>query len=124
MTTGSRSERPGGGLVYSTDSGRMCPACRQPLAACACGQAKPLPIGDGIVRVSREKKGRGGKTVTLVRGLALDANALSVLGRELRTACGSGGSVVDGVVQIQGDHIERVMQLLQAKGLVVKRSGG
>lgn len=113
-----------GGLVYSTDSGRMCPACRQPLAACVCGQPRPLPSGDGIVRVSREKKGRAGKTVTLVRGLSLPAAALSALGRGLKAACGSGGTVVDGVVEIQGDHIERVMQLLQAKGMEVRRSGG
>ena len=58
-----------GGLVYSTESGRMCPDCRQPLALCVCKLAQPRPAGDGIVRVSRETKGRGGKTVTLVRGL-------------------------------------------------------
>ena len=55
-----------GGLVYSTESGRMCPDCRQPVAQCTCGQNKPLPTGDGIVRVSRETKGRGGKAVTVV----------------------------------------------------------
>ena len=71
--------RPTGGLVYSTDAGRMCPACRQPTAACVCGQMA-VPAGDGIVRVSRETKGRAGKGVTLVKGLALDAAALAALG--------------------------------------------
>ena len=68
---------PTGGLVYSTDGGRMCPACRQPQAACRCSAATPLPPTDGIVRVSRETKGRGGKAVTLVRGLVLDPVALA-----------------------------------------------
>jgi translation initiation factor 1 len=117
--------KPGqGGLVYSTDSGRMCPACRQPLAACVCSQQKSAPSGDGIVRVSRESKGRGGKTVTLVRGLALDDKALTVLGKRLRSACGTGGTVKDGVLEVQGDHAERVIALLQAEGIAAKRSGG
>ena len=112
------------GLVYSTDSGRMCPGCRQPLAQCTCKAARPVTAGDGIVRVSRETKGRGGKAVTLVKGLALDEAALAALGKQLRAACGSGGTVKDGVIEVQGDHCERVMALLQAPGRVVKRAGG
>jgi translation initiation factor 1 len=112
------------GLVYSTDSGRMCPDCRQPLANCTCRAAPSLPRGDGVVRVGRETKGRAGKGVTLVRGLALEAAALAALGKQLKTACGSGGTVKDGVVEIQGDHVERVVQLLAAQGYPVKRSGG
>jgi translation initiation factor 1 len=115
----------GGGLVYSTEGGRMCPACRQPVAACVCGKAGATPAkGDGIVRVSRETKGRGGKAVTLVRGLALDADALAALGKRLRTACGAGGTAKDGVLEVQGDHAERVVALLQAEGWTVKRAGG
>ena len=112
-----------GGLVYSTEGGRMCPQCRRPLQACACGQAQ-LPQGDGVVRVSRESKGRGGKTVTLVRGVALAPDALAALGKRLRSACGSGGTLKDGVLEVQGDHAERVVNLLQQEGFVVKRSGG
>ena len=112
--------KTGGGLVYSTDSGRMCPACRRPVAACACKSQAPVK-GDGIARVSRESKGRGGKTVTLVRGLALDAEALAALGKRLRAACGAGGTVKDGVLEIQGDHAERVFAQLQAEGYTVKR---
>jgi translation initiation factor 1 len=115
-----------GGLVYSTDGGRMCPACRQPLTACLCAQStRRAPPGDGVVRVSRQSKGRGGKTVTLIRGLALDADALAALGKRLRGACGSGGTVKDGVLEVQGDHAERVIAWLLAEGFAnVKRAGG
>ncbi len=113
-----------GGLVYSTDSGRMCPACRQPAAACLCAsRARKVPNGDGIVRVSRESKGRGGKTVTVVRGLDLDADALAALGKRLRNACGAGGTVKDGVAEVQGDHVERVLAMLASEGWKVKRAG-
>jgi translation initiation factor 1 len=118
-----KSRASSGGLVYSTDAGRMCPGCRQPIAQCTCGQPA-IAAGDGIVRVSRETQGRGGKAVTVVRGLALDAAALAKVGRQLRAACGSGGTVKEGVVEVQGDHAARVMELLQAQGYKVKRSGG
>jgi translation initiation factor 1 len=112
-----------GGLVYSTDSGRMCPTCRQPVAACVCAKQPRAPVGNGVVRVSRESKGRGGKTVTLVRGLPLDDEALAALGKRLRSACGTGGTVKDGVIEVQGDHAERVIALLQAEGFAnVKRA--
>lgn len=111
------------GLVYSTDSGRMCPACRQPLDQCAC-KARTVPTGDGVVRVSRQTKGRGGKSVTLVKGLALDATALALLGKQLRTACGSGGTVKDGVIEVQGDHCDLVMEALRKHGHDPKRAGG
>lgn len=112
-----------GGLVYSTDTGRMCPDCRQPVASCTCKLAA-IPSGDGIVRVSRETKGRGGKGVTLVKGVLLDAAALIALGKQLKTACGTGGTVKEGIIEVQGDHVERVMELLRARGYTVKRAGG
>jgi translation initiation factor 1 len=112
-----------GGLVYSTDGGRMCPECRRPLPECTC-KAKVVPIGDGVVRVSRQSKGRGGKTVTLVRGLALDPVALALLGKQLRTACGSGGTVKDGVIEVQGDHCELIVEVLGKHGHQAKRAGG
>lgn len=111
-------------LVYSTDHGRICPGCRQPLATCTCPVAKPIPAGDGIVRVSREKQGRGGKTVTVVRGLMLDGDSLAAAGRQLRAACGAGGTAKDGVLEVQGDHVERVMVWLTQAGHRVKRAGG
>lgn len=116
-----------GGLVYSTEGGRMCPQCRQPLTACQCAAqaaAATLAKADGVVRVSRETKGRGGKAVTLVRGVPLDDLALQSLGKQLRTHCGSGGTVKAGVIEIQGDHVDRVIPLLHAGGWTVKRVGG
>lgn len=101
----------------------MCPDCRQPVAQCAC-KLTPAPTGDGIVRVSRETKSRGGKAVTLVKGVLLDAAALADLGKQLKAACGTGGTVKDGVIEVQGDHIERVMQILKTQGYTVKRAGG
>jgi len=114
-------------LVYSTDAGRMCPGCTQPVAFCVCkarAAASALVTGDGIVRVSREKQGRAGKQVTVVRGLPGDAAVLSAWGKRLRTACGAGGSVKDGLVEVQGDHMDKIVALLVAEGLRVKRAGG
>ncbi|WP_312760467.1 stress response translation initiation inhibitor YciH [Pulveribacter sp.] len=83
-----------------------------------------MPTGDGIVRVSRETKGRGGKAVTVIRGVLVDAAALEQMGKQLKATCGSGGTVKEGVIEVQGDHVERVMAALRAQGYQVKRSGG
>ncbi len=117
-------------LVYSTDAGRICPDCSQPIAQCQCAANKKalaaagVASADGIVRVQRETKGRGGKSVTLVRGLGLDAEALSVLGKQLKAACGSGGTVKDGVIEVQGDHVVTLVAALEKRGYKVKRVGG
>jgi translation initiation factor 1 len=117
--------RRAGGLVYSTEGGRMCPQCRKPAALCACAKAaRREPPVDGGVRVSRETKGHGGKTVTVVRGLPGDDTALAVLATQLKAACGSGGTAKDGLVLVQGDHVERVIDWLAQQGLRAKRSGG
>lgn len=100
----------------------MCPDCRQPILSCMC-KAKAVPKGDGVVRVSLQTKGRGGKSVTIVKGLALDADALALLGKQLRTACGSGGTVKDGVIEIQGDHCDLVLEKLKTHGHNPKRAG-
>ncbi|CAN5719174.1 translation initiation factor Sui1 [soil metagenome] len=118
-------KKPGsGGLVYSTDAGRMCPDCRNPIASCSCRKAGARPAGDGIVRVSRESKGRGGKTVTLVKGVPGDDAAVQALGKRIKAACGSGGTTKDGVIEVQGDHCDRIVAWLQAESFVVKRAGG
>ena len=112
-----------GGLVYSTEAGRICPGCRRPVAECVCNRARPVPP-PGQVRVSRETKGRGGRCVTVIRGVPLGEEALTALAKRLRTACGSGGTVKDGVIEVQGDHCDKVMASLAAEGLAPKRAGG
>lgn len=102
----------------------MCPACSQPVALCLCKTVKTVPASDGIVRVSLETKGRRGKGVTVIKGVPLDAAALTDLSKQLKTVCGSGGTAKDGIIEIQGDHRELVVQKLAARGWVVKRAGG
>ena len=100
----------------------MCPGCRRPVAQCSCRSAQAAPAGDGFVRVLRETKGRGGKAVTVVRGIPPDV--LDSTGKALKAACGSGGTVKDGVVEVQGDHVEKIMAWLQQQGHKAKRAGG
>jgi len=110
-------------VVYSTEHGKMCPDCGNPVKQCACHK-QTSPPGDGNVRVSRETKGRKGKGVTLIKGLALDADALASMGKKLKVMCGSGGTVKNSVIEIQGDHIERVLDYLKKQGVKAKRAGG
>ena len=119
-----RSDKSTGGLVYSTDEGRMCPDCRQPVARCACHLKKLVPKGDGVVRVSRDTKGRGGKTVTVVTGLPLTADPLAAVAKHLRSACGAGGTVKGATVEVQGDHVDTLLAALQKLGYAAKKSGG
>ena len=120
----SKSSSVSGGLVYSTEHGRMCPACRRPVAECVCSQAKPAPKSDGVVRVRLETKGRKGKGVTVIAGVPLSGEELDRLGKSLKQRCGSGGTVKEGNIEIQGDHRALVMEELGKKGWTVKRSGG
>ncbi|MFZ9024200.1 MAG: translation initiation factor Sui1 [Anaerohalosphaeraceae bacterium] len=113
------------GLVYSTDQGRMCPLCGKSIDQCVCKQeSKNIPAPDGIVRVGRETKGRKGKAVTLITGVPLSAAELKRLARELKARCGCGGTVKDGVIEIQGDHRDKLIEVLKSKGWSVKSSGG
>jgi translation initiation factor 1 len=108
-------------LVYSTAAGRLCPECGKPKAQCVCGKAQ-APKGDGNVRVGREvRKGAG---VTVISGLPLAGEVLKALAKELKTRCGSGGTVKDGIVEIQGDHRDLVLEELAKRGFKGKRSGG
>ena len=124
VTLSMKSKQSSGGLVYSTDSGRMCPGCRRPLTQCGCARQPATPVGDGIVRVSRQSKGRGGKDVTLVSGVVLDAAALERLGKQLKVACGAGGTVKNGVIEVQGDHADRLVGMLLVQGWQARRAGG
>jgi len=119
--------RDAGGLVYSTDVGRTCPTCRRAILQCQCrstGSAGSPAPSNGVVRVARETQGRKGKGVTVVRGLALDDAALAALAGRLKAACGSGGTVKDGVIEVQGEHRDRVVLFLHNAGWNVKRAGG
>ena len=97
----------------------MCPGCGQPIAECRCKQAV-APVSDGIVRVCLETKGRKGKGVTVIRGVPLGADELMALGKQLRQNCGSGGTVKDGVIEVQGDHCAAVAAVLKKRGWIVK----
>ena len=111
------------GLVYSTGFGKMCPGCNKPVKQCSCKQKQIVPK-DGIVRLMRETKGRKGKGVTLINGLASDPAALKKLAKTLKQKCGSGGSVKNGVIEIQGDHRNTLEKELVRLGYKVKRAGG
>jgi translation initiation factor 1 len=112
------------GIVYSTGHGRMCPDCGRPVADCVCRRQRPVRRGDGIVRVGRETKGRRGKGVTVITGLCLPERELRKLAGELKQKCGSGGTVKDGVIEIQGDHRDALLEELSRRGHTVKRAGG
>ncbi len=111
--------------MYSTDGGRPRPAPAPPAAprGAPSSSAPSLPH-DGVVRIFRDRGNRGGKTVTVVRGLAERGAALDALAAELKRVCGAGGTVKDGAVEIQGDHRERVAEKLRALGHTVKLAGG
>ena len=118
------SRRDGSRLVYSSEHGRVCPRCARPQAKCSCRKDSDSPRGDGAVRIRREKKGRRGKTVTVISGVPLPADELAELAGELKRRCGTGGSAKAGVIEIQGDHVEALMQELEARGHRPKRAGG
>jgi len=121
-------------LVYSTDSGRVsnCPVCGQPYKHCHCDQSpaatpgsrSPIHRGTGIVRVMRDRKHRGGKTVTVITGMPGNESEMAALAQQLKKLCGSGGTVKDGNIEIQGDHCDKVQAKLTELGYKVKRAGG
>ncbi len=110
-------------LVYSTAEGRLCPDCGKPVAQCLCKKAQ-TPKGDGNVRVGRETKGRKGAGVTVISGLPLAGEELKSLAKELKSRCGSGGTIKDGVIEIQGDHRDLLLEELSKRGFKPKRAGG
>lgn len=121
--------RPGDGdrTVYSTEPGFRAPK-RRDAAPAKSPRTRPRDAGlardDGVVRVRREVSGRRGKTVTTVHGVPLPEAELRALAAELKRLCGSGGAAKDGVIEVQGDHVERVLEALAARGYRAKRAGG
>jgi translation initiation factor 1 len=117
--------RDGGGVVYTTGIGERCPNCLRPVRECVCKKGTPgKTTSDGVVRVSRETQGRKGKGVTVIAGLGLPAPELEALATELKKRCGSGGSVENGRIEIQGDHRDRLVEELTRRGWKAKRAGG
>jgi translation initiation factor 1 len=108
----------------------ICPGCRRPLAGCVCKNARGEPLRSSSlapaspIRVSRQTQGRGGKVVTLISGLPLAEAALETLAGELKRRCGSGGTVRDGLIEIQGEHRDRLVAELMRRGFAAKRAGG
>jgi translation initiation factor 1 len=114
-------DRENARIVYSSAAGKICRGCGQPERGCRCGQAASEPVpARPVAKLRMEKKGRGGKTVTVVFGLPNNAAFLKDLTQELKRACGTGGTATDEGVELQGDLRERVRELLLARGYRVK----
>ena len=109
-------------LIYSTDTGRLCPACGSPARGCRCSTRRasgPLPVRI-VAKLRIEKAGRRGKTVSVVYDLPRNAAFLENLCQELKRACGAGSTVRDDAIEIQGDRRDRLRELLLKKGFGVK----
>ncbi len=102
----------------------MCPTCGKPIGECVCGTQPRRAAGDGVVRVRREVQGRKGKTVTTISGVPLNEEGLRELAGDLKRQCGTGGSVKDGVIILQGDQCDAAIALIQKRGYTAKRAGG
>ncbi len=109
------------GIVYSTEHGRVCPECGKPVAKCECRKKTAAFPTDGAVRIGRETKGRKGRGVTVLRGVPLPPEPLALLAQELKRRCGAGGTVKNGVIEIQGDHRDTLERELRDRGYTVKR---
>ena len=112
-------------LVYSSETFGTCPTCKKNQRKCRCNaNTASKPVSDGIVRVGRETKGRKGKAVTVITGLPLDGSELKALAKKLKARCGTGGTIKDGIIEIQGEHRDVLMGELEKLGYKVRRSGG
>ena len=110
-------------LVYSTDLGKTCPQCKKSLSSCECKKNITYEKSDTLI-ISRETKGRKGKGVTLIKGVGGSDKELMEFAKQLKQKCNSGGTVKDGVIEIQGDHRDLIKDHLIKKNYQVKISGG
>ena len=114
-------------LVYSTEKGKLCPRCIEAIDQCVCNSvadAARVAALDGIVRIRREVAGRKGKGVTTLTGVPLNEPELKQLLKKLKQSCGTGGSLKSSVIEIQGDHRDKIKALLEKDGFKVKLAGG
>ena len=114
-------------LVFSTEKGALCPGCQEAVDSCICNKLSDqsrIEGLDGVVRIRRETSGRKGKGVSTVTGVPLPEKELKALAKKLKQQCGTGGSLKDGVIEIQGDHRDKLKQLLEKQGFTVKLAGG
>jgi translation initiation factor 1 len=102
----------------------LCPKCKQLKKTCSCESEPPVPSKNLVVRVGRETKGRRGKGVTIIFDLPLNETGLAELATKLKTRLGTGGTVKEGRIEIQGDHRDRIVEELEGLGYRVKRAGG
>lgn len=111
-------------LVYTTAHGSNCPNCWHTIDACICDTDQPQQRSQGKIRIRRDKKGRRGKTVTIISDLPLSEKALLEMAAEFKRKCGTGGSVKNREILIQGDRGKELLQILEKKGYKAKISGG
>jgi translation initiation factor 1 len=111
-------------IIYSTGIGSLCPNCRRPVRECVCPKGAPGAAKPSSIRVGRETQGRAGKGVTTVTGLPLSVADIEALATKLKKRCGSGGTVRNGIIEIQGDHRDAIVAELIKMGWQAKRSGG
>ena len=116
---------PNSKLVYSTEFGKICPSCGKKSAECICKKKKhTIPKGNGKIRVEKSTKGRKGKGVSLISGIPLESTSLKELAKKLKQKCGTGGTVKNGVIEIQGDHRDFLVEHLNTLGYKAVKAGG
>lgn len=116
-------------LVYSSESGRICTGCGNPISSCSCNKKKPAGSSgkfphDGVIRVMKESKGHKGKTVTIIGNIPLEDAELKEFAKKLKARCGTGGSVKNNEIIIQGDHRQAAMEEILKQGYKAKFAGG
>ena len=111
------------GLVYSTDHGKMCPGCNQAENNCLCSKEETVST-KGPIKIRRETKGRKGKGVTVISNIPLTLSEIKDLAKALKTRVGTGGTVKNATIEIQGEHINLLIEELKKRGFAVKRIGG